>query len=151
MTDFQIDVIYDKGTEDEWITCPRVCDFPEFLAQMEHGTPCDGELIHPDTIVITRDNITITFDYPLSTSAKLTFTKLGGFSRFDFFCCIYEGYKTIYDQEEDVDGDPGLIPGMLNRMSSNGPYGIWGHVMGDLYLEAVIDKGDGDYELGIGS
>ena len=150
MANFQIDVIRNKGKADEWTTCPTVCEFLEHLAQKELGTPCD-ELVNPDTIVIARDEITITFDYPLEREAKLTFTNPGGFSRYEFFRCVYKGYKNIYAQEEAVDGDPGMIPGMLNRARSDGPYGIWGHVMSDLFLEGVIDKGDGNYELCMGS
>lgn len=151
MADFQIDVIALKGTENEYKTCPRVCDFPEFLAQKVLGTPCSDELVHPDTIVITHDEITITFDYPLEREAKLTFTNKGGFSRYEFFRCVYEGYKNIYAQEDAVAGDPGMISGMLNRARSDGPYGIWGHVMEDLFLEGIEDKGDGNYELCMGS
>lgn len=151
MADFQIDVIAMKGTKEEYITCPQVCSFLEHLAQKTIGTPSDEELINPDTIVVAQDEITITFDYPLERPAKLTFTNPGGFSRYEFFRCVYEGYKNIYAQEESVDGDPGMIPGMLNRARSDGPYGIWGHVMSDLFLEGVIDLGCGNYELCIGS
>lgn len=150
MADFQIDVIREKGTADEWTTCPTVCEFLEHLAQKELGTPCD-ELVNPDTIVVAQDKITITFSYPLERETKLAFTNLGGFSRYEFFRCVYEGYKNIYAQEDAVAGDPGMIPGMLNRARSDGPYGIWGHVMSDLFLEGVIDKGDGNYELCMGS
>lgn len=151
MTDFNINIIAQKGQEDEYTGCPRVCDFLEHFSQKELGTPCDDELIDPDTIVISRDKITITFSYPLERETKLTFTNPGGFSRYDFFRCVYEGYKNIYAQEEAVAGNPGNIPGMLNRARSDGPYGIWGHVMEDLFLEGITDKGDGNYELVIGS
>lgn len=150
MANFKIDVIREKGTADEWTTCPTVCEFVDHLAQKELGTPCD-ELVDPDTIVAPFEQITITFNYPLECPAKLTFTSLNGFSRYAFFGCVYEGYKNIYAQEEAVDGDPGMNPGTLNRARSNGPYGIWGHGMSDLFLESVIDNGDGNYELGIGS
>ncbi len=151
MANFQIDVIAMKGTSEEYITCPTVCSFLEHLAQKTIGTPSDEELVDPDTIVFSQDTITITFDYPLENPAKLTFTNTGGFSRYDFFRCVYEGYRNIYAQEEAADRDPGNIPGMLNRTRSHGPYGIWGHGMSDLFLEGIIDKGAGEYDLCIGS
>lgn len=151
MADFDIDVIRNKGTDDEYSTCPLVCEFPDFLAHEVVDASYDDELVQPYTIVITHDEITISFDYPLSNPTRMTFTNPGGFTRFDFFRCVYEGYKKIYEQEEAADGDPGMIPGMLNRASNNGPHGIWGHVMEDLYLEGVYDEGDGNYRLAIGS
>ena len=48
-------------------------------------------------------------------------------------------------------GDPGHIQGMLNRESSDGPYGIWGHDIGDLVLGGVTDNGDGTFDLSIDS
>jgi hypothetical protein len=41
-------------------------------------------------------------------------------------------YQTVYALEEEEDGDPGHISGMLNRAKSNGPFGIWGHDITDL-------------------
>ena len=151
MADFQIDVTYDKGTDDEFNGCPPVCDYPEFLAQRVNGTPCPNHLIEPDELMIKWDEISILFDYPLKNSVRLAFTNPGGFTRFDFFRCVYEGYLNIYKEENAVDGDPGMVPGMLNRARSDGPHGIWGHVMEDLCLEGVEDKGHGMYELMIGS
>lgn len=151
MADFEINVIRDKGTEDEFSSCPRVCEYLEFLAQRLLGTPCSDHLIDPNELIVKESTITITFNYPLTNSIKLTFTNPGGFTRFDFFRCVYEGYLNIYKQEESVDCDPGMMPGMLNRAKSDGPYGIWGHVIEDLFLEGVEDKGNGNYELIIGS
>ena len=41
-------------------------------------------------------------------------------------------YQMVYALEEEEDGNPGDIPGMFNRATSNGPFGIWGHCIGDL-------------------
>ena len=61
----------------------------------------------------------------------------GGFSRKDLFHYIYEEYKNIYDEEEQQVGDPGTYENLYNRKKSEGPYGIWGHQLGDLYLESI--------------
>ena len=50
---------------------------------------------------------------------------------------IYEAYKNIYDEEEQQVGDPGTYENLYNRKKSEGPYGIWGHQLGDLYLESI--------------
>lgn len=151
MANFEIDVTYDKGTVDEFNGCPPVCDYPEFLAQRVNGTPCPNHLIKPDEVVITETKINIKFEYPLTNPVTLSFVNPGGFTRFDFFRCVYEGYLNIYKEEESADEDPGMVPGMLNRARSDGPHGIWGHVIEDLFLEGVEDKGDGNFELFIGS
>lgn len=152
MPDFQIDVIRDKGTNDEFASCPRVCEFPDFLAQRaDIGPAYPDYLIDPDEVVTTESKINIKFEYPLTNPTTISFANPDGFTKFGFFACVYKGYKSIYDEEESTDEDPGMIPGMMNRATSNGPYGIWGHVMGDLFLEGVEDKGDGNYELIIGS
>lgn len=41
-------------------------------------------------------------------------------------------YQKMYEMEEEEDGDVGNIPGMLNRQTSNGMFGVWGHSIDDL-------------------
>jgi hypothetical protein len=36
-------------------------------------------------------------------------------------------------------------------LKSDGPYGIWGHGFGDLWLERATRKDDGTWDLFIGS
>jgi len=62
----------------------------------------------------------------------------GGFTRIDLFRCIYEGYKKIYDEEEQEVGDLGIYENLYNRKESDGKYGIWGHYLDDLFLEGVF-------------
>jgi hypothetical protein len=113
----------------------------------------DDDIIDADEIITTRDSIFIKFDYPLSRAVSFSYHKKRpeGFSRRDFYKCILAGYHRIYSEEHKAVGDPGHIPGMLNRQSSEGPYGIWGHDIGDLVLEGVIDNDDGTFDLLIGS
>ncbi len=129
-------------------TCVRVCEYPEFMNKNDNG---DSKLIDPDELIINRRKIKIKFSYPLSNPTHITFQSKNGFTRKDLFRVIYEGYKRIYDEEERVDKDPGMISGMPNRATSQGPFGIWGHVMKDLFIEGVIDCGNGKYELSMGS
>ena len=61
-------------------------------------------------------------------------------------------YEAIYKKEEEDDCDPGHVPGMLNRAQSNGPYGIWGHDITDLYFETIhIDTVNKTISFVIGS
>lgn len=104
------------------------------------------EIINPNEIITKAQEITIQFDYPLSNEVDFTFKSKNGFTRKKFYECIVKGYKRIYAAEDD----PGHIPGMYNRASSEGPYGIWGHDIGDLVVEGVYKKGK-KYYLHIGS
>lgn len=103
-------------------------------------------------IIIKDENINIEFDYPLSNVVKFNFSKSGGFSIYDIIKYICSGYERIYREEEEEVGNPGHIPGMFNRMASNGPYGIWGHDINDLFIEAIdYDKKKKLITLSIGS
>jgi hypothetical protein len=112
----------------------------------DYGTPAvvyyeDEELrkkmINPQDIVIKDTQIKIKFTYPLSKEAILPYTSKGGFTRLDLFRCIYEGYKRIYDEEDLAVGDPGTYERVMNRKKSEGPYGIWGHYLGELWIEGI--------------
>ena len=96
------------------------------------------ELQNAEDLVIEDEKIKILFNYPLSTEVTLEFENIGGFTRMDVFRCIYEGYKKIYDEEEEDAGDPGSAPNLLNRGESEGRYGIWGHYISELYIEQIF-------------
>ncbi|NVM54285.1 MAG: hypothetical protein HWN66_11340 [Candidatus Helarchaeota archaeon] len=111
-----------------------------------------SQLQDSEDLVIKDEKIKILFQYPLSNDVLLEFESIGGFTRMDIFRCIYEGYKKIYEEEEKDLGDPGSAPHLLNRARSNGKYGIWGHYMGDLYIEGVLyNKSNKTIKLRIGS
>jgi len=100
--------------------------------------------------IVTPENITIVFDYPLKKEFEFKFTNPNGFSRLDLINAISTKYKQIYDEENNSVGDPGYIEGMFNRNKSNGPYGIWGHYITDLVLGGITLK-NGKYYLQIDS
>lgn len=44
----------------------------------------------------------------------------------------------MYDKEEQDTIDPGSVsPLVMNRTISNCKYGIWGHYLGELYIERI--------------
>ena len=123
-------------------SCPGVCDFPDVKPE---------DIVGGNTQVTELERISITFGYPLSQPTTLEFFNPGGFTCYDFYKAVYEGYVTIYAEEEQAVGNPGYIPGMLNRSVSQGPHGIWGHDMEDLFLEGFREATPGCFVLSMGS
>jgi len=104
-------------------------------------------LIDPDEVITQSEKIKIRFDYPLSNPTTFSFNKDGSFTRKDLFRAIYTGYEDIYASEEN----PGMIEGTYNRATSEGPYGIWGHVIEDLFIEGVVQISKDSFTLQMGS
>ena len=79
-------------------------------------------------------NIYTAIDYPLSRPANFKFTIEDNLDvTYGFLLYTYSvAYQIVCDIEDKEDGDPGTIPGLLNRAQSNGQFGIWGHGIGDL-------------------
>ena len=51
---------------------------------------------------------------------------------------IVESYHFIYNAEDKTSLTPaGLVPGMLNRIKTDGDFGIWGHGIEDLDLHTI--------------
>ncbi|MFW9822714.1 MAG: hypothetical protein ACFFE4_07260 [Candidatus Thorarchaeota archaeon] len=107
---------------------PKVIDYADEILR--------NQIIDPDEVLIHDEKIEIRFTYPLSEEVLLEYEQNGGFSRKLLFRIIYEEYRKIYDEEEQV-GDPGIYENLYNRRESEGPYGIWGHYLDDLYLEII--------------
>ena len=119
-----------KTYEDGSIGTPTVVDYGSEYTR--------NRIVDPDELVIKEEKITIRFTYPLSVKVYLEFENEGGFTKLDLFRCIYEGYKKIYDEEENEVGDPGIYERLYNRRESHGKYGIWGHYIEDLFLEIIF-------------
>lgn len=98
----------------------------------------------PKQVVLPEGQYNLVITYPLSNPYTGKF-KVGksGMTRSKLVDKVIKAYKKIYaTEDEDVGEETGNIPGMLNRASSNGRYGIWGHCMEDLMLHtAYIEKG----------
>ena len=132
-----------------------------YLDIKDHGTPfiidyakeeLQKQIINPDEIIIPDEKITIRITYPLSVEILHEYEQKNGFSRRDLFRLIYEAYKKIYEEEEKQAGDPGIYETLYNRKKSDGPYGIWGHYLDDLYLEFIrYDPKTKTVNLAIGS
>jgi len=95
---------------------------------------------------------TFVYDYPLSRVASFKHLLMPEFTGEDILVLARSDYEYIYEKEEQTAGNPGHIPGMLNRQSSDGPYGIWGHDFSDLYFEVInIDATQMRITFGMGS
>jgi hypothetical protein len=96
---------------------------------------------------------TLVIDYPLNKPFKGTFkTPSNGMNRQQFAELATKTYQMIYKIEEDQEGPTPNIPGMYNRQTSNGPFGIWGHDIGDLTIHTLyVDEVNAVIELGVDS
>ena len=108
----------------------------------------------PDEIVLEPNNeYKLIIDYPLTTeyTEKIKTTNKG-LSRLDFVNLVCNRYKQIYDIEKNTSKTKeGYIPGMYNRVKTNGNYGIWGHVLGDLVLHTLYINENNVLTFGIDS
>lgn len=117
------------------------------------------DLFDAKTIVIKEPKISIIFDYPFGEEFKFEFQTdtREGFTREYLIDCICGQYRKMYDEEnaackvstvEERIGKGGL----MNREKTEGPYGIWGHDIDDLYLERITyDERKKTVSLGVGS
>ena len=103
-------------------------------------------ILGPDEIVIKDSEIGIVFSYPLEKPFEFKFKSEGGFTKKGLFHCITEQYKKIYKEEQEsseIDVEKaqkertGYMALCMNRPTSNGKYGIWGHSIGDLWIEGI--------------
>lgn len=92
-------------------------------------------------IVDVSDKIRIHFDYPLTHEVTFTFEGKKPWRLSDILDKIAEGYCKIYDEEDETRTVDTVIRGtLLNRPTTNGKYGIWGHILNDLYVEGLYKK-----------
>lgn len=110
------------------------------------------EKISDDAVDVKEGNYTFLYTYPLSVTAKFEHQLTPATSWIDILLLAKADYERIYKEEEGDVGNPGHIPGMLNRASSDGPYGIWGHDFSDLFFERVeVNEEDLTVNFGMGS
>lgn len=116
---------------------PSIADWPSAKAGYN--------LSNADDIVIEgSDGFHITFSYPLKESHTFPYQpdRPEGATREYVIDCICNKYHEIY-KEENAASPPSTFEermkrgGLMNRERTTGPYGIWGHDLGDLYLEGI--------------
>lgn len=92
-----------------------------------------------------------TINYPLSKPCIFDITiPKRGFPINDIIESVINKYKEIYKEEDETLTELSESPFLLNRGVSNGKYGIWGHVISDLYLERIYLNED-EITLSVGS
>ncbi len=98
-------------------------------------------------VVIHDNNITIRITYPLKIPATFDHSSdtCTGFTRKQLAKIIARDYHRVYDEEKESQlAEPQKHPMLINRGTSNGKYGIWGHDIGDLILHtAVVNNENG--------
>ena len=105
-------------------------------------------------IILPADKVyTLVIDYPLNKPFKGTFkTSSRGMTRQEFADLAAKTYQMIYKIEDDMEGPTPNIPGMLNRQTSDGPFGIWGHSIDGLTIHTLyVDELNRVIELGVDS
>ena len=129
-------------------------DFPPQLVSYQDFASGNLKLVGPDKLVTDRKEITIKFVYPLTRPTAQTFNNRNGFTYTSFWKSVYDGYAKIYAEEhldEPVDEAKQAASNLINRVRTNGRYGIWGHIIEDLCLETFTEEEPGVFSLGIGS
>ena len=141
----QFDIDYAAEWDNGKPHCVRVVEYEDLLVG-------SMSVIDGDEVVTDSPQIEIVFDYPLSKAVVLPYSNGDRpLTRVEFWCAVYEGYTQIYREEDESEGETDNIPGMLNRQQSEGPHGIWGHHIGDLYIECVREFAPNKFELCMGS
>lgn len=88
-----------------------------------------------EVILPANQEYELKIDYPLDIPFIIKLSSgTKGLTRADVVNFVVDCYKKIYKEEESTKTKPGKIPGMYNRNTTNGKYGIWGHDLGDLML-----------------
>ena len=83
----------------------------------------------------------MTIDYPLNKPLTRKYESEKGFTMIEIVNNIIETYREIYRIESETTTNK-VVPikervGLLNRNTTNGEYGIWGHDIEDLVIEAL--------------
>jgi hypothetical protein len=113
-----------------------------FYEEKEYQEEIDNTL--PEEVILPANKkYTLTIDYPLSNPFKTELkTGVKGKTRREVINFIVDSYRKVYDEENNTSGvKESFIPGMYNRERTEGKYGIWGHVLGDLILHTLEVKG----------
>lgn len=98
--------------------------------------------LNPSEEILSPGEYALVIDYPLSKPYRETFTIGKWMTREQMVEIIVDRYHKIYnDEDASSTNKAALIPGMMNRVHTDGNYGIWGHTLDDLDLHTIwIDE-----------
>jgi hypothetical protein len=103
----------------------------------------DRPLNNKEIVLPPNQEYILKIDYPLSAPAKFK-VKSGekGITRGKLVSLVRKYYQKVYEIEDSSTGvKPGKAFPLLNRNFTDGKFGIWGHVIGDLVLvDAEVSK-----------
>jgi hypothetical protein len=96
---------------------------------------------------------TFNYDYPLSRTVNFQHELIRQMTGLDLLVLGRVDYEQIYREEADSSSvSASRIPGMLNRETTDGKYGIWGHEIENLVFEGIeVDEGKREITFVIGS
>ena len=98
-------------------------------------------LLDAEVVVVPTPEIEIKFSYPMTVPKVVVRKSDTGFTLLDIAKIVHEEYVKIYREEDETKKHQEAHGGgLLNRGDSDGKYGIWGHDLGDLYLEGAAIK-----------
>lgn len=116
---------------------------------IENPEPLLDSLVDKDEIVLNQTNVILIIDYPLESPVEIDLKSdlEEGFNRKELITKISKEYHRIYKEEEEsstVEVTPMEEREIMNRNTTNGKYGIWGHDLTDLDLSSIQVYQDGD-------
>lgn len=102
----------------------------------------DHLLTGADKLIIHDTSIQLCIDYPLNHAHYFPLESATGFTRRIIVEAIVKTYVHIYAEEKETIREMAVIPasqrrGLINRNTTDGKYGIWGHDIGDLVIEGI--------------
>ena len=127
-------------------------------ASIKNSESDSTRLIDSNLKVISISEASLVIDYPVRKPVNFKITSMNGFTKGELLRKIGQIYRKMYEDEE-VSSTVKTIPmakrkGLINRNTTDGVYGIWGHDIDDLVLSsATISCKNGKciIELGIES
>ncbi|MEO9531612.1 MAG: hypothetical protein ABJG68_12605 [Crocinitomicaceae bacterium] len=106
-------------------------------------------LAQKEELVLEVQSAILVIDYPVESPIQIEINSNDpkGFTRQDLVIQISENYLRIYKEEEEstsVAVTPMEEREIINRNTTDGKYGIWGHDLIDLDLSGIEVRKDGD-------
>jgi hypothetical protein len=112
------------------------CNVPVQTYAKTNGIGHADDIV-PETTFAIDGEFTFVYDYPLSGEARFAHTLVRPTAR-ELLRLGALDYQRIYDEEAASASPP--LPGggnLVNRPTTKGKYGIWGHGIGDLAFESL--------------